>query len=45
MPPRSGDVVSAGGSVVEYQKWLDAGEPEDPSLSPILERIRAYKRV
>jgi RecB family nuclease, putative, TM0106 family len=42
MPPRSGDVVSAGGSVVEYQKWLDAGEPEDPSLSPILEGIRAY---
>ena len=42
MPPRTGDVVSAGGSVVEYQKWLDAGEPEDPASSPILEGIRAY---
>ena len=24
-PPREGDVVSAGGSTVEYQRWLDAG--------------------
>jgi uncharacterized protein len=42
MPPRTGDVVSAGGSVVEYQKWLDAQEPQDPASSPILEGIRAY---
>ena len=42
MPARTGDVLSAGGSVVEYQKWLDAGESEDPALSPILEGIRAY---
>ena len=42
LPARTGNVISAGGSVVEYQKWLDAGEPEDPASSPILEGIRAY---
>ena len=42
MPPRTGDVVSAGGSVVEYQKWIDAQETQDPAASPILEGIRAY---
>ena len=42
MPTRTGDVVSAGGSVVEYQKWLDAQEPQGAASSPILEGIRAY---
>jgi uncharacterized protein len=45
MAPRSGDVVSAGGSVVEYQRWIDSGEARDPSASPVLARIRDYNRV
>ena len=45
MTPRTGDVVSAGGSVVEYQKWLDEHESPDPAVSPILGRIRNYNKV
>ncbi|MDX2261325.1 MAG: TM0106 family RecB-like putative nuclease [Gemmatimonadales bacterium] len=45
MPPRSGDVTSAGGSVVEYQRWLDSGEAGAWTESPILSAIRDYNRV
>ncbi|MEP6620734.1 MAG: TM0106 family RecB-like putative nuclease, partial [bacterium] len=45
MPKRSGEVTSAGGSVVEYQRWIDAGESEDHAQSPILDRIRRYNKV
>lgn len=45
MPRRSGDVTSAGGSVVEYQRWLDADESRNPMESPILARIRSYNTV
>ena len=34
MPAREGDVLSAGASVVEYQKWIDSGEPGDWEHSP-----------
>jgi uncharacterized protein len=44
MPARTGDVVSAGGSVVEYQRWLDSREPRDPATSEILGRIRSYNK-
>jgi len=40
--PRTGEVVSAGGSVVEYQRWLDSGEPREWHASPILRGIREY---
>lgn len=45
MPAREGEVVSAGASVVEYQKWVDSGEPTDWQRSPILAAIRDYNRV
>jgi predicted RecB family nuclease len=45
LPPREGDVVSASGSVVEYQRWIDAGEPRSWEKSPILRGIRDYNRV
>lgn len=45
MGQRSGEVVSAGGSVVEYQRWLDEQESPDPAQSPILGRIRSYNEV
>ena len=45
MPPRQGQVVSASGSVVAYQKWLDSGESGDWRKSKILAEIRDYNRV
>ncbi len=45
LPERTGPVLSAGGSVVEYQRWIDSGEPRDPEASPILQGIRDYNRV
>ena len=43
-PGREGDVITAGGSVVEYQRWIDSGEPADPEHSPVLRGIRDYNR-
>ena len=40
-----GRVLSAGGSVVEYQRWIDSGEPRSWQESPILKGIRDYNRV
>ncbi len=45
MPRRTGAVLSAGGSVVEYQRWIDEGEPRDPAASPLLRAIRDYNQV
>ena len=45
MPRRSGPVLSAGGSVVEYQRWIDSGQPPAAAESPILGGIREYNRV
>ena len=45
MPPRQGEVVSASGSVVAYQTWLDSGEPGEWQKSKILAEIRDYNRV
>jgi predicted RecB family nuclease len=45
LQPRQGDVVSASGSVVEYQRWIDAGQPRGWEESPILRAIREYNRV
>jgi len=44
-PPREGDVVSASGSVVEYQRWIDTGESRRWQESPILRSIRDYNQV
>ena len=45
LPPRTGDVVSATGSVVEYQRWMDSGEPRAWEQSPILHAIRDYNEL
>ena len=45
LAPRQGDVVSASGSVIQYQRWLDQGEPRGWQNSPILRGIRDYNRV
>ncbi|MDB4915960.1 MAG: family RecB-like putative nuclease [Gemmatimonadetes bacterium] len=45
MPKRTGEVTSAGGSVVEYQRWIDNEESPDPDVSPTLGRIRRYNKV
>jgi predicted RecB family nuclease len=44
-PRRTGAVLSAGGSVVEYQRWLDSGEPRHVAASPLLRAIRDYNQV
>ncbi|HWA14926.1 MAG TPA: AAA domain-containing protein, partial [Gemmatimonadales bacterium] len=41
---RDAAVKTAGGSVVEYQRWIDSGESFDWKQSPILQGIRAYNR-
>jgi len=45
MAGRTGPVLSAGGSVIEYQRWIDSGEPGHWHESPILRGIREYNRV
>ncbi|MGH7511923.1 MAG: TM0106 family RecB-like putative nuclease [Gemmatimonadales bacterium] len=41
-PPRTGGVISAGGSTLEYQRWIDLGESPRWQESPILSAIREY---
>jgi len=41
---RDGDVQSAVDSIVEYQRFIDSGEPIDWSKSPILKGIRDYNK-
>ena len=43
--PRTGPVISAGGSMVEYDRWIESGQPRAWQDSPILERLRAYNRI
>ena len=45
LPPREGEVKSAVGSIVAYQKWLDSGEPGNWRESNILGEIRDYNRI
>lgn len=45
LPARTDDIVSAGASVVEYDRWLRSGEPRSVAESPILRRIRDYNEV
>jgi uncharacterized protein len=45
LPPRDGTVLSASGSVIEYQRWLDSGEPRRWEGSPILGALRDYNRL
>lgn len=45
LPERTGPVLSAGGSVVEYQRWLDSAESRTWRDSPILRGIRDYNRM
>ncbi len=44
-PARAGEVKTAGGSLLEYQRWLDAGESRDWRESRILGALRAYNSV
>ncbi len=45
MEPRTGEVTSAGGSVVAYHEWIDSNEPPEWRNSVILKRIRDYNEV
>ena len=45
LPARQDEIVSAGGSTVEYQRWLDLGEARDWRSSPILRCIRDYNET
>ncbi|MGH7579587.1 MAG: TM0106 family RecB-like putative nuclease [Gemmatimonadales bacterium] len=45
LAPREGEVKSGAGSVLEYQRWIDSGEPGEWEASPILKGIRDYNRV
>jgi len=39
LPPRDGEIVDAGSSIVEYEKWIESGDQQ------ILDNIEAYNRV
>lgn len=41
---RSGDVATAGQSIVYYANWIESGEARDWKKSPILTKIRDYNR-
>ncbi len=41
-PARATDVATAGQSIVEYNRWMLSGEPQEWSASPILRGIRDY---
>src|SRR5665213_46017 len=41
---RSGDVATAGQSIVYYANWIESGEPRQWEKSPILCKIRDYNR-
>jgi uncharacterized protein len=45
LPPRTQEVKSGGSSIIEYQRWLDSGEPKGWQQSPILRSIRDYNQV
>ncbi len=41
-PRRNTDVATAGESIVEYARWIEAGEPRSWQQSEILKKIRDY---
>ncbi len=41
---REGAVTTAGDSVIDYQRWIDSGEPREWQQSPTLKGIRDYNR-
>lgn len=41
---RSGDVGTAGESIVQYANWIESGEPADWQASEILRGIREYNK-
>ena len=43
-PARKAGVTDAASSMVEYQRWMDSGEPSDWQHSSILTAIRDYNR-
>jgi uncharacterized protein len=43
-PARKAGVTDAASSMVEYQRWMDSGEPGEWRHSPILTAIRDYNR-
>jgi len=43
-PPRATVVATAGDSIVQYARWIESGEVQDPAASPILGAIRAYNK-
>ncbi|MGE9290933.1 MAG: TM0106 family RecB-like putative nuclease [Puniceicoccales bacterium] len=43
-PKREGEVSTSMGSVVEYARWIESGEPEDWKESPRLRSIRDYNK-
>ena len=44
MEARSGEVTSAADSILQYEAWLESGEPRDWRASHLLEEIRDYNR-
>lgn len=45
LPPREGDVQNAAASIVYYAQWMESGEPDTWTQSPILKKIRDYNEV
>ena len=45
LEPRTGDITSAGGSVVAYHEFLDSNELPEWQNSPILKKIRDYNEL
>ncbi|MGE9289869.1 MAG: AAA domain-containing protein, partial [Puniceicoccales bacterium] len=43
-PQRAGEVSTSMGSVVEYARWIESGEPEEWQNSPRLQSIRNYNK-
>tara|TARA_R100000027_G_scaffold1740_5_gene1943 strand:+ start:5243 stop:8641 length:3399 start_codon:yes stop_codon:yes gene_type:complete len=43
-PKREGEVSTSMGSVVEYARWIESGEPQNWQHSPILKAIRDYNK-
>lgn len=41
---REGAVKSGGDSIVQYEAWLESGQPRDWRASPLLADIRSYNR-
>ncbi len=42
---REGEVTSGGDSILQYEEWMDSGEPGNWAESQLLSEIRDYNRV